>query len=268
MRGEGGTVASQDAGRAHPGWYVAVHLVLAPAVLAGAAMAMHASGWDLAVARSVFDDGAGRFPWREVVWLEVIGHHLLKFVPVAVALIALGLALGTHAVPRWRPLRGAAWALAAALALGPAAVTQLKTMTAAHCPWDLREFGGYASFAADYAGSWWAPSRAEAGRCLPSGHAGAGFCLLALYFFGWSAGRSSWRWGGLVAGVVAGVSFGLIRVVQGAHFPSHVMWSAVVCWMAAALVYLPVLVSAAGGRRVTRSGGRGRPPTPRRTAAG
>jgi len=34
-------------------------------------------------------------------------------------------------------------------------------------------------------------------------------------------------------------------VVQGAHFPSHVLWAAVVCWLAAALVYLPVLAGKA-----------------------
>jgi membrane-associated PAP2 superfamily phosphatase len=35
--------------------------------------------------------------------------------------------------------------------------------------------------------------------------------------------------------------FGAIRIVQGAHFPSHVMWAAFVCWLAAALVFLPVI---------------------------
>jgi membrane-associated PAP2 superfamily phosphatase len=234
---------------------VALQVVLIPAVLAACAVAMHMSGWDLSVARRFFDETAQGFPWRDAVWLEVIGHHLLKLVPIGVALIALGLALGTYVFPRWRRLRGAAWALAAALALGPFVVTQLKSLTVAHCPWDLREFGGYASFAADYGGSWWAPSRAEAGRCLPSGHAGAGFCLLALYFFGWAAGRPAWRWGGLAAGAIAGMLFGLIRVMQGAHFPSHVMWSAVVCWLAAALVYLPVLAPAASRQRLTRNGG-------------
>jgi membrane-associated PAP2 superfamily phosphatase len=221
--------------------YVLINVCAIPLVLAALALFMHRSGWDMAVARTFYDDARHGFPWRDALWLEVIGHHLLKFVPVGICLVALGTALGSHVVPRWRPWRTSAWALAAALALGPAVVTQLKSMTVAHCPWDLRDFGGYASFAADYAGSWWVPSRAEAGRCLPSGHAGAGFCLLALYFFGMAAGRPRWRWAGLAAGVAAGLSFGFIRVVQGAHFPSHVMWAAVVCWLAAALVYLPVL---------------------------
>jgi membrane-associated PAP2 superfamily phosphatase len=223
--------------------YLLVNLFLIPAVLAAAALAMHQSGWDLRVANVFYDETRHAFPLRDAVWLEVIGHHLLKLVPIGVCLVALGVAIGSHVFPRWRRWRGAAWALTAALALGPAVVNQLKSLTAAHCPWDLREFGGYASFAADYAGSWWSPSPAEAGRCLPSGHAGAGFCLLALYFFGWSAGNRRWRWGGLLVGALAGLSFGMIRIVQGAHFPSHVMWAAVVCWMTAALIHWPLVVS-------------------------
>ncbi len=221
--------------------YLLVNVCAIPLALAALALLAHRSGWDMAVARGFYDETRHAFPWRDVVWLEVIGHHVLKFLPVGVCLAALGVALGSHVFPRWRPWRAPAWSLAAALALGPAVVTQLKSMTAAHCPWDLRDFGGYASFAADYAGSWWVSSRANAGRCLPSGHAGAGFCLLGLYFFGWAAGRPRWRWTGLAAGSVAGLSFGFIRVVQGAHFPSHVLWAAVVCWLAAALVYLPLL---------------------------
>ncbi|QEI05208.1 phosphatase PAP2 family protein [Pigmentiphaga aceris] len=229
--------------RARAAWiYLLVNVWMVPLALSALALLMHRSGWDMQVAQGFFDEALHSFPWRDAVWLEVIGHHLLKFVPIGVCLVALGLALGSYVFPRWRPWRQAAWALAASLAIGPAVVTQLKSMTVAHCPWDLREFGGYASFAADYASSWWAPSRAEAGRCLPSGHAGAGFCLLALYFFAWAVGSRRLRWAGLAVGVTAGLLFGFIRVVQGAHFPSHVMWSAVVCWLAAALVYLPVIV--------------------------
>jgi membrane-associated PAP2 superfamily phosphatase len=149
--------------------------------------------------------------------------------------------LGKPCCPALASLAHVGLGLGGSLGIGAGGGDAVEVDDGGALPWDLRDFGGYASFAADYAGSWWVPSRAEAGRCLPSGHAGAGFCLLALYFFGMAAGRPRWRWAGLAAGVAAGLSFGFIRVVQGAHFPSHVMWAAVVCWLAAALVYLPVL---------------------------
>lgn len=221
--------------------YVVIHLFVVPAVIAALALAMHRSGWDLTVARDFYQESTRSFPWRDVVWLEAIGHHLLKFVPIGISLLALGTAIGSYVSPTWRRWRAPAWALTAAMALGPLVVTQLKSLTVAHCPWDLQEFGGFASFATDYAGSVWASSRGAAGRCLPSGHAGAGFSLLALYFFGWAVKRSVWRWGGLAIGVSAGLLFGAIRIVQGAHFPSHVMWAAFVCWLAAALVFAPVI---------------------------
>ena len=61
-----------------------------------------------------------------------------------------------------------------------------------------------------------------------------------------SARRShAWLWG--VLGV--GTLFGLEQLMRGAHYPSHVLWSAWICWTVAALSF-----SLAGwARRVARS---------------
>src|SRR5690606_33513752 len=111
-----------------------------------------------------------------------------------------------------RPWRSLLWASTVALGVGPTVITQLKQVTAPHCPWDLKMYGGYA----DYVVQWFAASRAESGRCLPSGHSGAGFSLLALYFMGWASGQPKWRWWGLAIGIVAGIVFSAVRMVQGA----------------------------------------------------
>ncbi len=210
------------------------------------AYALHTSGLDMRVADAFYDPALGRFPWRDIIWLEVVGHHLLKLAPALACGAALLVALGSYVVPSWRRWRANAWALTAALLLGPALVTWLKSVTVAHCPWDLSRFGGYADFAQDYAGPWLAPSPAQAGRCLPSGHAGAGFALLSLSFAGAAAGSARWRRWGAIVGAVAGTVFGMVRIVQGAHFPSHVLWSAAACWLVAGVVYLPLLASRKG----------------------
>lgn len=108
----------------------------------------------------------------------------------------------------WRALL---WTLFAALSIGPLLIGVLKRYTAAHCPWDLARYGGYA----DYMHEWFAQTAAESGRCLPNAHAGAGFALLALYFAGWASGRPLWRWSGLALGIAAGGSFSLVRSAQG-----------------------------------------------------
>ena len=128
----------------------------------------------------------------------------------------------------------------ASICIGPLLIGILKQVTAAHCPWDIVRYGGYA----DYVQDWFARSRADAGRCLPNSHAGAGFSLLALYFAGWAGGHRGWRWSGLAIGLLAGVLFGLVRTVQGAHFASHSLWSAAIDWLVASLVFLPLICTA------------------------
>ncbi|MCH3723211.1 phosphatase PAP2 family protein, partial [Campylobacter coli] len=83
--------------------------------------------------------------------------------------------------------------------------------------------------------------RAKAGGALPSGHAGAGYSMLTLYFAGWAAQRPGWRWWGLAVGIAAGVGFSIVRVLQGAHFLSQTLWSAALMWLLAALFFWPVL---------------------------
>lgn len=90
--------------------------------------------------------------------------------------------------------------------------------------------------------------RRDAGHCMPSGHAGAGFALLALYFAGWAAGRPVWRWRGLVIGITADLAFSGVRMMLGAHFESATVWSAAITWTLAALFFLPLVCRAATPR--------------------
>lgn len=228
---------SLTADRASLSNYVGRHIVLVSLFLAAAALAAHYSGLDERLQEAFYDPVAATFPWRHSSSLELVGHQLLKLVPIAAFLLVLLAAAFAGSIAALRPWRSVLWCLAIALCLGPAVVTQLKYVTAPPCPWDLRQYGGTAEAAA----SWFAASRTDAGRCLPSGHASAGFSLLALYFAGWAIGRPRWRWGGLAVGVFAGALFGAIRMLQGAHFLSHVLWSAVVCWLVASLIFLPLI---------------------------
>ncbi|WYX38098.1 phosphatase PAP2 family protein [Achromobacter xylosoxidans] len=106
---------------------------------------------------------------------------------------------------------------------------------------------GHAGRLHPYPQSWWTWDRGKAGGALPSGHAGAGYSLLALYFAGWAVGRPGWRWWGLAAGIAAGLAFSAVRILQGAHFLSQTLWSAALMWLLAALFFWPVL-HGTGGR--------------------
>jgi membrane-associated PAP2 superfamily phosphatase len=226
----------------------ALHLLVVPLLLVLAATLLQHSALDVAISGVFFDPKAQRFLGERSGLFELLGHQAARGLPVAVGVVALGVAVGSRWRPSLRPLRWLAVALALALVLTPVVISLLKSSTAAHCPHSMDVFGGRFDYLAERDGPFWAPASTAAGRCLPSAHAGAGYGLLALYFFGWAAGLRRWRWLGLAAGIVAGLLFSLVRISQGSHFASQTVWSAAVAWTIGALVFAPWLGSLRGSR--------------------
>ena len=127
----------------------------------------------------------------------------------------------TWALLPWALLPAALAALAHGSTIDTALVATLKQLTAVHCPWDLVRYGGTA-MAGD-----------GGGACFPAGHAAAGYAWLALAFV---SGTVPGRRIGLSAGLAAGLVFGIDQQLRGAHFLSHDLWSAALCWMVAVVV--------------------------------
>ncbi len=221
--------------------YVLTHLILVPAALGALAWALQYGPLDMAVTARFADAGTHVFAWRSSEWLDIFGHLAARSVPVLLSGLAIAVGCAGFLVQDLKPWRAILLVTGGAMLAGPAIAAVLKTVTSQHCPADLQEFGGVVSYAADRAAPFWASSRTAAGRCLPSGHAAAGYALLALYFTGWSAARPTWRWAGLAVGVMAGVAFSLVRVMQGAVFLSATVWSATIDWTISALLFLLLL---------------------------
>lgn len=178
------------------------------------------SGLDLALTRS-YGSPAG-FPWRDA-WLT---RTLLHDGGRALAWAVMGLWLLTFwrdgGVDRGQRLRWVGVALFC-LALVPA----LKQLAASSCPWELQEFGGRV---AAYVPHWKLGARdGGPGHCFPSGHAVAAFAFFAIYFDQRERHPRAARW--WLAGVcMAGALFGWAQLARGAHFASHTLWSAWLCW--------------------------------------
>ncbi|WMD20114.1 phosphatase PAP2 family protein [Achromobacter seleniivolatilans] len=218
-------------------------------VLACLAWWANVSGLDLRIGRALFDPVLDDFPLHMNRWLELVGHRMVLAVPIGVALAAVGVAGASFRIPAWRPWRGAALALAATCVVGQLAVNVLKHYTTLPRPYDLDTLGGYTP----YPLHWWTWARERAGGALPSGHAGAGYSMLTLYFVGWALGRPAWRWWGLAVGVTAGVGFSVVRILQGAHFLSQTLWSAALMWFLAALFFYPVIAGRTAARGPSRA---------------
>jgi len=215
------------------------HLLLVPGALALAGLLAHNTGLDRALATVFYDPVSANFPAHTWNTLELFGHHFAKSAVTMVWLVLLLVAFSIQRWPNWRPQwarhRSAFWSAVAGMAVGPLIVVTLKGMNAYQCPWNLREFGGGADFS-----SGWFVAASQAGYCFPGGHAASGFSLIALYFLACHIDeprRARWL---LALVLLIGSSFSLIRMAQGAHFLSHNLWAAAICWFVAALAFLPL----------------------------
>lgn len=190
------------------------------------------SGLDLWIEDRFYDVATGSFPWRQLHWFEAITHGGIK----TLLLFFLALIIGTLLLVLFspetlRPILPASWRqprlliyLIAALLLGPALIGTLKQTTARECPWDLARYGGQAM----YHDLWEQPlfNVSEPGKCFPGGHASGGFSLLALVPL--LHGRR--RLQAAAFALTLGMFMGWSRMIQGAHFLSHNLWSAWICW--------------------------------------
>ena len=131
-------------------------------------------------------------------------------------------------------------------------VSGLKYYSRSSCPWDLQEFGGVARYVSHWA---WGVNDGGTGGCFPAGHASAGFAFIGAFFaFRHDRPRTALYW--LSGVMLVGLIFGVAQQVRGAHFMSHTLWSAWLCWTTAAVIDVAV------SRVIARSHSRDPAPAP------
>ena len=209
-----------------PRWAVGAALPLA-------ALLLEYSGADRWLLDAIHDPVAGAFPLADAWWTNQLLHEGGRALVRIIAVGALLVAVAGRAWRRLRPVRGAALYVFVGIALGCGLVNTLKATTNVDCPWSLARYGGDRPYVHVFAHR---PDALPRARCFPAGHAAGGYSLLALYFVALALG---WRrprlW--LLPGVLTGVVFGVGQWLRGAHFPSHDLWAAAVCWLVAAALY-------------------------------
>lgn len=208
------------------------HLVLPLAFGVGAMAALHVSGLDRAAVDMAFDEQTRSFPFRYHWFTEGVIHVGGKYLVVAIALIAAALLLASVRRRELVEWRGPLGLFIASLTLGPLATGLGKNLSTVRCPWDLARYGGFAQHEVNH------PEDGTVGRrgCFPCGQASAGFALTAAYFALRRRRPRAARWS-LLTGLVYGVLLGAGRVAQGAHYPSHVVGTAMVCWSVGLVLY-------------------------------
>lgn len=126
-----------------------------------------------------FNEAHSRWLGAGTWWANALIHQGGAWLVRILVVGALALWITTYIKPWWAPWRRPALYFAVSTLLGVGLVGLLKVLTHVDCPWDLTEFGGRFPFIDLF------EHRPEAWRraqCFPSGHASAGYALLALYF--------------------------------------------------------------------------------------
>ncbi|CAM3522251.1 phosphoesterase [Pseudomonas floridensis] len=208
-----------------------------PALTALLLVLLELTSVDMDLARLAFDAESGAFIGRHSYFLEDVLHDRAKQVVMALGVLAMISFAASFKVERLMPWRRELGCLVLSMALSTGFVTPVKVVTSVQCPWSLTEFGGQETYSELLSPR---PATDKPGRCWPGGHAATGFTLFALFFMLRDRKPKLARLG-LIAAFTLGTVFSIGRMLQGAHFLSHNIWTAVFCWLICLGVYYFIL---------------------------
>lgn len=208
-----------------------------PALLVVGLLLLELTNLDMWLARLAYDSHARRFLGRHSYFLENVLHDRAKQAVIAIAVLSALAFVAAFWWGRLKPWRRELGCIVLSMALSTSFVTPLKAVTAVQCPWSLTQFGGSETYSKVFDTR---PETDHPGRCWPGGHAATGFTLFALYFALRDRRPRLARYAfGLALGL--GMVFSIGRMLQGAHFFSHNVWTAVFCWWICLGAYYAVL---------------------------
>ena len=189
-------------------------------VLLGLTLLFWVTRIDIIILRLFYSKTQGWFMANDLLWILLHKYGSLLGILMGVASL-INLVLGLF-IKRYSVYRKAALFLVIALVLGPGLITNtlLKDHWGRARPMQVKEFGGSKEYT-----KVWVKTDFKYGRSFASGHASIGFFLMTPFFV-LRKKRGKWALAFLITGLIYGGLMGLGRMIQGAHWPSDVLWAA------------------------------------------
>jgi membrane-associated PAP2 superfamily phosphatase len=199
---------------------------LPAALLAAGTVAAWVFDLDLRLS-ALFFDPASTPDW--IYSKSALVKFLYRWGEIPAVMLGMGACLMIAMAARRRPERAltrAGLILLISLVLGPLLVTNslLKSYYGRPRPQQVTEFGGTAPFRPALL-----PTFDPRQNSFPSGHAAAAFAMM-LPYFAWRRSNRRWAFAALGGGLAFGTVMGVVRIVQGGHFFTDVLWAAGVVW--------------------------------------
>ncbi len=189
-----------------------------------------APGLDMAVSQGYYSPqqgfAGGHSPWMG--WVYHVAPRLGQALFVFALLVGLCRWFWPQRVPRWFWRRLAAWMLVVVLGVGLFVHEALKNRMGRPRPEQVVQMGGAAPYVPVYTVSHWCQSNCS----FVSGHAAIGFSVLGLGM--WAPLRQRRRW--WLAGMALGGGIGWVRIAQGGHFLSDIVFAGLAIWGSAILI--------------------------------
>ncbi len=214
--------------------FLQTHLYVPLIVLAATLLMIAIAQLDWRVAHAIYSWEGYRWLLRRWFVTETLIHQFGRSLSIAAwlgVLCAWAVSSRRSTLAAWRaPLAY----LALSILIATLLVSWVKSWSNMDCPWDIIGLGGTRPYLGLFESR---PSGLPHNKCFPAGHASGGYAWMSLYFF-FSMARPRWRMYGLGIGVFAGLIFGIGQQLRGAHFLSHDLWTAAICWVSASALYL------------------------------
>lgn len=197
-------------------------------------LAWDASGWDIAVAKMMGNTQG--FYLADSYFLSAYLHTGARNASLVLAAALIGSTIRPWGIFKTFSRRELLWAIVTTL-LCALLVSAIKRFSHTSCPWDMEWFGGTIR----YVSHWSRESDGGPGNCFPAGHASSAFAFVPYYFLFAFASRptnnkraTTW----LIGVCTLGMLLGFVQQLRGAHFTSHTLWTAWLCWSVAYISWL------------------------------
>lgn len=209
----------------HPGF---IHQQLKILLLSGIALLLvfELTNLDILINNFFYNSELKEFSLRDHPFMTQVMHHGLKNAMYVLGLASILLGIWLLKNSKTLLLKKHVALASVGVILIPALIASLKQITNKHCPWSLDIYGGQVPYTGLFETHL---SHLGVGQCFPAGHAAGGFMwfswAIALWFIYPKLAKII-----LIAAIALGLILGISRMMQGAHFLSHVLWTAWVAW--------------------------------------